>query len=138
MMKTPAILIIFLLATLSFVACGSSDVAADQAAIEKVIRGYVSSYNASNFDETLTYFTGFADRQDALSYLAFLRSQSGELTLVNFDPEGIAVEGSTAKVPAEFRIMGEVGFQWIHLKKEEGNWKILWEQENLPGSGGFS
>ena len=67
MMKTQAILIIFLLATLSFVACGSSAAAADRAAIEKVIRGYVSSYNASNFDETLTYFTGFADRQDALS-----------------------------------------------------------------------
>lgn len=128
MMKTLAIIIMLLLATLSFVACGGSDVASDRAAIEKVIRGYVSSYNASDFDETLTYFTGFADRQDALSYLAYLRSQSGELTLVNFHPDSIAVEGATAKVPVEFSIMGELGFQWIHLKKENGNWKILWEQ----------
>jgi hypothetical protein len=97
-------------------------------AIEQVIRGYVSSYNASNFEETLTYFTGFDDSQDALAYLAFLRSQSGELTLVNFDSGSVAVTGNVARVPVDFIIMGEQSSQWISLEKENGSWKILWEQ----------
>jgi hypothetical protein len=65
---------------------------------------------------------------DAIAYLAFLRSQSGNLTLVNFDRDSIAVTGNTARVPVEFIIMGEQGSQWINLQKENGSWKILWEQ----------
>lgn len=126
--KVVIILIMLLFAVFLFVSCGSGDADSDKVAIEKVIRGYVSSYNSSNLEETLTYFTGFDDSQDALAYLAFLRSQSGELTLVNFDSEGISVVGNTAKVPVEFIIMGERSFQWLNLKKENGGWKILWEQ----------
>lgn len=122
------ILIMLLVATFLFVSCGGSDTGRDKVAIEQVIRGYVSSYNASNFEETLTYFTGFEDSQDALAYLAFLRSQSGELTLVNFESGSVAVTGNTARVPVEFIIMGEQSSQWINLAKENGGWKILWEQ----------
>ena len=66
--------------------------------------------------------------------LAFLRSQSGELTLVNFDRDAIAfvppaVPGSaTAKAPVEFRIGGQIDSQMLNLKKEDGIWNILWEQ----------
>jgi len=111
------------------VACsGGSNANPDKAAIEQVIRGYVSSYNASNFEETLTYFTGFSDSQDALAYLAYLREQSGPLELVNFDPDSISVIGDTARVPVDFIIMGEQGSQWLNLSKEVDGWKILWEQ----------
>lgn len=133
-MKKLLVLAIALVGVL--VACGGD--AADRAAIEDTIRGYIASYNASNFDETLTYFTGYDDGQDALSFLAFVRPLSGELTLVDFDREAIAFVapavpgGATAKVPVEFIIQGDRGSQMLNLKKEEGKWKILWEQESLP------
>ncbi|OGO02375.1 MAG: hypothetical protein A2Y91_07410 [Chloroflexi bacterium RBG_13_54_8] len=109
--------------------CGGGNIEVERAAIGETIRGYVSSYNASDFEECLTYFADYGDREDALSMLAFFRSRSSELTLVDFDLESsVAVEGSTARVPVEFIVMGERGSQWIHLKKVEGEWKILWEQ----------
>ena len=125
--KIAVVLIMLLFVTSLFVSCGGRDTVQDKEAIGEVIRNYVSSYNAESFEETLSYFTGYADRQDALAYLAFLRSQSGNLTLVNFDRDSISVTGNTAKVPVEFIILGEQGSQWLNLKKEN-SWKILWEQ----------
>lgn len=126
--KIAVVLIMLLFVTSLFVSCGGANSDTNKAEIEQVIRGYVSSYNASDFEETLTYFTGYDNEQDALAYLAFLKSISGELILVNFDRDSIAVTGNTARVPVEFIIMGEQGSQWINLQKENGSWKILWEQ----------
>jgi len=126
--KIAVVLIMLLFVTSLFVSCGGANSDTNKAEIEQVIRGYVSSYNASDFEETLTYFTGYDNEQDALAYLAFLKSISGELILVNFDQDSIAVTGNTARVPVEFIIMGEQGSQWINLQKENGSWKILWEQ----------
>jgi hypothetical protein len=119
--------LMLLLLTLLFVSCGGNT-SQDKVAIEQVIRGYVSSYNASNFEDTLACFTGYDDYQDALAYLVFLRSLSGEITLVNFDAASISVTGNTARVPVDFIIMNELSSQWINLEKVNGNWKILWEQ----------
>jgi hypothetical protein len=116
------------------VACGGGgNRDADRAAIEDTIRGYVESFNASDFDRTLSYFTGFGDREDALAYLGVLREQSGELAIVNFDRAAIAFvsptpSGATAKVPVDFVIQGQVGSQMLELKEEDTGWKILWEQ----------
>jgi hypothetical protein len=126
--KIAVVLIMLLFVTSLFVSCGGSNTIQDKEAIGNVIRNYVASYNSSNFEETISYFTGYTDRVDAIAYLAFLRSQSGNLTLVNFDRDSIAVTGNTARVPVEFIIMGEQGSQWINLQKENGSWKILWEQ----------
>ena len=124
------ILVAVLLTIGLLVSCGGGNTIQDKEKIGDVIRNYVASYNASNFEETVSYFTGYADRQDAMDYLAFLKSMSGNLTLVNFDRDSVAIIGNTARVPVDFIIMGELSSQWINLKKENSNsnWKILWEQ----------
>lgn len=59
-----------------------------------------------------------------------MRSLSGEIVLINWDAEGIAITGDTAKVPVEFMILGEKKiFQWLTIVKSKIiNGKILWEQ----------
>lgn len=127
-MKNLWYLFLVVLTTLLLLVSCTQSVASDKEAIEQVIVGYVSSYNANNFGETINYLTGYNDRDDAIAYLAFLKSMSGNITIVNFDKDAIAVTGNTAKVPVDFIIQEEVSFQWINLVKEQGYWRILWEQ----------
>ena len=126
-LRTFILIILVLLVVSLFVSC-SSNTSKDKEAIEQALNGYVSSYNANHFEETVTYFTGYSDKQDAIDYLVFLKSVSGNLTIVNFDSDSIAITGNTAKSPVDFIIMGELSFQWVDFKKVDTGWKILWKQ----------
>jgi hypothetical protein len=127
-MKKITLVLVLLFIVSLFVSCSGGNNIQDKEKISDVIRNYVASYNASNFEETISYFTGYSDRQDAIDYLTFLKSMSGNLTLVNFNRDSVAVTGNTARVPVEFIIMGEQSSQWINLVKENGSWKMLWTQ----------
>jgi hypothetical protein len=48
-----------------------------------------------------------------------LRSLSGEIVLINWDAEGIAITGDTAKVPVEFMILGERNFSMAYYSKSK-------------------
>jgi len=124
--KIIVVLTVLLVAASLFVACGNS--VNDKAAIEDTIRGYVSTFNNYHFEKTLDYFTGYGNHDDAIAYLAYLRDLSGELILVNFTQDSIAITGNTARVPVEFIIMGEQSSQWLYLQKESDGWRILWNQ----------
>lgn len=99
----------------------------DDRAIEDTIRGYISSYNASDFDECVTYFTDYSDEDDAKEGLAFFRALSGELQFKEIG--NIAITNQTAMVTVAFTIGGEEGTDEMHLRKVQGRWKILWEEE---------
>jgi hypothetical protein len=106
-------------------ACGGS-ANGDKWAIEQTIRGYFSTYNACNYEECLTYFTDYGDKEDALSQLAAFRGLSGELTLVRIG--GITIENSTATAEVIGTMHGQTDSQSMTLRREGGRWKILWEQ----------
>ena len=107
--------------------CGKES--GDRAAIGDTIKGYISSYNASNFEECITYFTDYGDKEDAISELTFFRSLSGELGYRKV--KDIVISGQTATVSVVFTIGGEEGTDMMQLRKVDGKWKIIWEQETI-------
>ena len=117
-------------ALLPVAACNGGGSNSSAAAIEDTIRGYVTTYNAADFAQCLTYFTDYGDESDALGALAFFRSLSGELEYRKI--KDIAITGQTATVSVVFVIEGEEGTDQMSLKKVNGKWKILWEQSELP------
>jgi len=107
-------------------ACGGGAATGDRAAIEDTITGYVQTYNARDYSQCLTYFTGYGDTNEALASLEFFRGMSGELKFREISE--MAVTGSTATVTVVFAIGGDEGTDEMRLENVGGQWKILWEQ----------
>lgn len=119
---------------------GEDNESADRAAVEATIKGYISSYNASDFEECITYFTDYSDEEEAKSALAYFRDLSGELfirTMSADDPPMLAInileiDESIASVEIELAAYAgsdqSIGSDEVDLKKVNGQWKISWEQ----------
>lgn len=123
--------IVMLLVPIIGAGCGSdgdnSDM--DEEAIEATIDGYMSSYNASDFDECITYFTGYDDEEDAKSQLEFLRGLSGEIANGVIKVSHTSTAGQSATTTVSFTIYGQEDANEMQLKKVDGEWKILWDEE---------
>ncbi len=132
-MKRFLIVLCIVAVLLPVAACGKGDTGAkgDAAAIEDTLKGYVTTYNAGNFAKCLTYFTDYGDEDDALALLSFLRSMSGKLVLK--EVRHISISDQTATATVVFTIGGEEGTDQMQLRKVQGKWKIVWEQEALTG-----
>lgn len=112
----------------------------DREAIIATIQDYVSSYNASNFEKCINYFTEYGDREDAKATLAYFRDLSGEMyirVMSSDDPPMLAInileiDKSTARVEIELTAdeggNQSIGSDDLYLKKVDGQWKIIWEQ----------
>jgi ketosteroid isomerase-like protein len=139
-MKRLLLVVCMLLVGLLLVAgCGGGPTS-EAAAIEDTIRGYVTTYNAEDFDKCLTYFTDYEDKEDALAFLSFARGLSGPLELREINDIAIvpvAVPGGsrTATATVIFTITGEESTDQIRLKEVDGHWKIIWEQEQEATTG---
>lgn len=123
---------------LSIVSCGGGK-ADDTAVIEDTIGGYVTTYNDEDFIQCLTYFTDYEDKEDALAFLSFMRSLSGKLELkkiedIAISPPAVPGSGQTATASVTFTITGEESTDQMQLKKVDGLWKIIWEQEQSVGA----
>jgi len=123
---------------LSIVSCGGGK-ADDTAVIEDTIGGYVTTFNAEDFIQCLTYFTDYEDKEDALAFLSFMRSLSGKLELkkiedIAISPPAVLRSGQTATASVTFTITGEESTDQMQLKKVDGLWKIIWEQEQSVGA----
>jgi len=127
---------------LLMVSCGggTSREATDATAIEDTIRGYVTTFNAGDFTQCLTYFADYGDEGDALAFLSYMRSLSGELELKKIEdiaifPPAVPGSGQTATATVTFTILGEESTDQMQLKKVDGKWKIIWEQEQSAETG---
>jgi len=110
---------------------GSNGEATASMVIEDTIRGYVTTFNAEDFDKCLTYFTDYGDEEDALAFLSYMKGISGSLELQEIKDIGIvpvAVPGGsrTATATIIFTISGKEGTDQIRLKEVDGDWKIIW------------
>ena len=104
------------------------------AAIENTIKGYVRTFNASDFAQCMTYFTDYDNEADALAFLSYMRSLSGPLKLreiKDIDMVLVAVPGGsrTATANVIFALGGEESTDQMRLKEVDGKWKIIWQQE---------
>ena len=107
---------------------GTSRAATAATAIEDTIRGYVTTFNAGDFTQCLTYFTDHGDEGDALAFLSYMRSLSGPLELRETKDIACATP-QIAIATVVFTIVGEESTDQIRLKKVDAKWKIIWEQE---------
>jgi galactitol-specific phosphotransferase system IIB component len=111
-----------LLAVGTLVACGEG--VNDERAIEDTIEGYVETYNSQDFVQCLTYFSDYGNEADALAFLAYMRSISGELELV--EVKDILISYTTASATVVFIIAGEESTDQMQLRQVNSKWKILW------------
>jgi hypothetical protein len=118
------VLLIFILVLGLSTACGGESANGERVAIEDTIRGYVTTWNAQDFAQCLTYFTGYGDEEEALAALSYMRGLSGELELREIGD--IAITNQTATATVVFTISGEEGTDELQLKKVDGHWKIVW------------
>ena len=111
-----------LLAVGTLVACGEG--VNDERAIEDTIEGYVETYNSQDFVQCLTYFSDYGNEADALAFLAYMRSISGELELV--EVKDILISYTTASATVVFIISGEESTDQMQLRQVNSKWKIVW------------
>jgi len=111
-----------LLAVGTLVACGEG--VNDERAIEDTIEGYVETYNSQDFVQCLTYFSDYGNEADALAFLAYMRSISGELELV--EVKDILISYTTASATVVFIIAGEESTDQMQLRQVNSKWKIVW------------
>jgi len=133
-MKLKRLLLAVLLLVTLLIGCGRDASTREAAAIEDTIKGYVTTFNAEDFDKCLTYFTDYGDEEDALAFLSFIRSLSGPLELREIRdtaifPPAVPGSGQTATATVTAAILGEESTDYIRLKKIDDHWKIIWEQE---------
>lgn len=114
--------------------CGVSQEDKDTRTIEDTIRDYVRTYNNEDFNKCLNCFTGYEDKDDALAFLSFTRSLSGELELkgikdITIVPVAVPGGSRTATATVTLVMLGEEGTDLIRLMEVDSSWKIIWEQE---------
>jgi hypothetical protein len=117
---------------------GDSKESSDESAIEDIIKEYVAMYNDEDFDNYLNCFTGYEDKEDALAFLSFTRSFSGELELkeikdITIVPVAVPGGNRTATASVTFIMSGEEGTDLMQLEEVDSSWKITWEQEGNTG-----
>ena len=122
---------VMVLAALFCASCSSGEEIGDSAAIEDTIRSYVTTFNAEDFIQCLTYFTGYEDEEDALAFLSYMRNLSGELELKKVKDISIS-SPTTATATVVFTIAGEEGTDQMQMRQVGGQWKIVWAEET-PG-----
>lgn len=110
----------------TLVACSGGVVVDDEQAIKDTIESYVETYNAQDFTSCLTYFSDYGDKEDALAFLAYLRSLSGEIELI--EVKDILISATTASATVVFIIAGEESTDQLQLRQVDGQWKIVWEE----------
>ena len=120
---------VMVLAALFSVSCSSGEENGDSAAIEGTIRGYVNTYNAEDFVQCLTYFTGYDDEEDARAFLSYMRNLSGEMELKKVKDVSVSTP-TTATATVMFTMLGENSTDQMHMMKVGGEWKIVWEEES--------
>jgi len=114
--------------------CGGGQPAGDNADIENTIRGYVTTFNAEDFAQCLTYFTGYGDEEEARAFLSFMRDLSGEMELrkvrdIVIVPPAVPGGSPTATATVVFSVAGEEGTDQTQLTKVDGQWRIVWVEE---------
>jgi hypothetical protein len=127
------ILAISIVAAMALAGCGGGDGDSEVAAIEDTIEGYVKTYNAGDFDQCLTYFTGYGDAEEARAFLSFMRNVSGELELRQVKetviaPPAVPGGSRTATVTVVFRVAGDDATDQMQLREVDGQWKLAWEE----------
>lgn len=125
MQKILSVLVVVLavlLAVGTLVACGEG--VNDERAIEDTIEGYVETYNSQDFVQCLTYFSDYGNEADALAFLAYMRSISSELELV--EVKDILISYTTASATVVFIIAGEESTDQMQLRQVNSKWKIVW------------
>ena len=128
-----SLFLVFSIVVTSLIGCGGDESAKDSDAVRDTIDGYYTTFNAEDFDKCLTYFTDYGDKDDALSFLSYMRSISGPLEVrkirdINIFPPAVPGSGYTATSTVTFTITGEESTDQIQLKKVNEMWKIIWEQ----------
>ena len=133
--KRKKLLVVFTLMVVVLTGCGGNGSSGDNADIENTINGYITTFNAGDFTQCLTYFTDYGDEEDALAFLQFMRGMSGELKLreiknITIVPPAVPGSGQTATVTVVFTIAGEEGTDQMQLREVDGQWKIVWAEDN--------
>ena len=116
------------LAALSCGSCSCGEESGESAAIEGTIRGYFTTFNAGDFTQCLTYFTGYEDEEDARAFLSYIRNLSGEVELHEVKDVSIS-SPTTATATVIATMLGEEGTDQMQMRKVNGEWKIMWEEE---------
>ena len=124
-MRRILLVCLLVIGLLLMASCGGGS-SREATAVEDTIRGYVTKFNAGDYTRCLTYFTDYGDEEDALAFLSYMRSISGELELREI--KDIAITGKNATATVVFTIVGEDNTDQVQLKKVQGQWKIIWEQ----------
>lgn len=132
-MKVKSVLVLvfaftMVLAALLSASCSCGEESGDSAAIEGTIRGYITTFNAGDFNQCLTYFTGYDDEEDALAFLSYMRNLSGEMEMKKVQDVSIS-SPTTATATVIFTMLGEEGTDQMQMRKVDSEWKILWEEE---------
>lgn len=138
-MRKLLLVCLLVIVSLMMVSCGRVS-GRETKTIEDTVRGYVTTFNAGDFTRCLTYFTDYEDEGDALAFLSYIRSLSGELELreikdIAIFPPAVPGSGQTATATVTFTLLGEEGTDLMQLKKVDGKWKIIWEQEQEGATG---
>ncbi len=116
------VLVIALLVAISVmvVGCGKSE----SAAIKDWINGFVTAYNADDFEKCTDYLVGVDDlnKLGVVAALTASRLVTGEIEVDSI--ENISVNGSTATVTVKVTVMSIEQTKELSLSKVDGMWKF--------------
>lgn len=103
-----------------FVGCAKSE----SADVKDSITGFVSAYNAEDYDQCLTYLLGITDEnKDTIkTALAAYHGFAGDFEVNKI--ENITVDESTATATVTFAIKGQTQTKEITLNKVDNIWKM--------------
>jgi hypothetical protein len=125
-MKRLLVLAVLLLGmAVVFVGCGAKS---DSAAVEDTIRGFVSAYNAGDYEKCLNYYDGLSgeERSAMLSGMEQSGGSSGEITIESID--NIIISDSKATASIKMTWTGDTAeTSQISLVKNDGKWKLSTE-----------
>jgi ABC-type phosphate transport system substrate-binding protein len=103
-------------------------------AIRETIYGFVEAYNARDYQQCLSYFTGWdgsSTEEAQLSLLEMARGFTGEMTVEKIEDITISGSTATAVVTSSWEYPDEEGKttnapgEEIRLKKEGSKWKYV-------------
>jgi len=124
-MKRLLVLTVLLLGmAVVFVGCGAKS---DSAAVEDTIRGYISAYNAGDYEKCVSYFDNLSEDEKSamLSGLEQSGGSSDKITIESIDK--ITISDSIATATVKMTWSGQTDTLDISLVKKDGDWKFSTE-----------
>jgi hypothetical protein len=103
-----------------FVGCAKNE----SADVKDSITGFVSAYNAGDYDQCLTYLLGITDEnKDTIkTALAAYHGLAGDFEVNKI--ENVTVNESTATATITFTIQGQTQTKEMTLNKVDNTWKM--------------